>query len=138
MAIVDIGARRIGDGEPVYIVAEIGINHNGSLAHAKALIAGAKRAGADMAKFQKRNPEACVPKDQWGVERDTPWGRMSYIDYRFRVELGLEDYLEIDRYCRDLGIDWTASCWDEDSIELMERFEPPFYKLASASLTDLP
>lgn len=138
MAIVDIGARTIGDGEPVYIIAEIGINHNGALANALALIAGAKRAGADMAKFQKRNPEVCVPKDQWGVERDTPWGRMSYIDYRFRVELGLEDYLEIDRYCRDLGIDWTASCWDEDSIEFMERFEPPFYKLASASLTDLP
>ncbi|MGH2576983.1 MAG: N-acetylneuraminate synthase family protein, partial [Actinomycetota bacterium] len=77
MATVDIGSRRIGDGEPVYIIAEIGINHNGSLAHAKALIAGAKRAGADMAKFQKRNPEACVPKDQWGVERDTPWGRMT-------------------------------------------------------------
>jgi hypothetical protein len=77
-------------------------------------------------------------RSQRGLERDTPWGRMSYIDYRFRVELGLEDYLEIDRYYRDLGIDWTASCWDEDSIEFMERFEPPFYKLASTSLTDLP
>ncbi len=138
MASVEIGARRIGDGEPVYIIAEIGINHNGSLALAKELVAGARRAGADMAKFQKRNPEVCVPKDQWDVERDTPWGRMSYIDYRYRVELKLEDYIEIDRYCRALGIDWTASCWDEDSIDFMARFDPPFYKLASASLTDLP
>jgi N-acetylneuraminate synthase len=138
MASIEIGARRIGDGEPVYIIAEIGINHNGSLALAKKLVGGAKHAGADMVKFQKRNPEVCVPRDQWGVERDTPWGRMSYIDYRYRVELSLDDYREIDRYCRELGIDWTASCWDEDSIDFMERFEPPFYKLASASLTDLP
>ncbi|MCW8961232.1 MAG: N-acetylneuraminate synthase family protein, partial [Ignavibacteriaceae bacterium] len=76
----------IGDGHPVFIVAEIGINHNGSLDIAKKLIQGAKAAGADAVKFQKRTPEICVPKDQWNVERDTPWGRMTYIDYRYKVE----------------------------------------------------
>jgi len=137
-AIVDIGHRRIGEGQPVYIIAEIGINHNGSLEIAKLLIDGAKRAGADAVKFQKRTPEVCVPRDQWHIERDTPWGRMTYIDYRRKVELGQTDYEAIDWYCRKLGIDWTASCWDEPAVDFMEQFNPPFYKMASASLTDLP
>lgn len=133
----DIGERRIGDREPVYIIAEIGINHNGSLDIAKQLIKGAKEAGADMVKFQKRTPELCVPKDQWGIERDTPWGRMTYIDYRRKVELDFDAYSEIDRYCRMIAIDWAASCWDEESIDFIEQFDPPFHKLASASLTDI-
>lgn len=138
MAAVDIGGRKIGQGEPVYIIAEIGINHNGSLESAKKLITGAKKAGADAVKFQKRTPEICVPKDQWYIERDTPWGRLTYIDYRRKVELGQKEYEAIDSYCRHLKIDWTASCWDEASIDFIEQFEPPFYKLASASLTDYP
>ncbi len=135
---VQIGNRMIGEGHPIYIIAEIGINHNGSVDTAKELIFGAVGAGADCVKFQKRTPELCVPKDQWCLERDTPWGRMTYIDYRRRVEFDAEQYAEIDRYCRSLGIDWTASCWDEPSVDFMEQFDPPFYKMASASLTDTP
>lgn len=134
--VVNIGNRQIGEGAPLYVIAEIGINHNGSLDIAKQLIKGAKEAGADAVKFQKRTPELCVPKDQWNHERETPWGRIRYIEYRRQVEFGVEDYAEIDRYCRELDIDWTASCWDEPSIDFMEQFEPPFYKMASASLTD--
>jgi len=89
-------------------------------------------------KFQKRTPELCVPRPQWNVERDTPWGRLKYIDYKRRIEFGEKEYAEIDRYCRERKILWFASCWDEDSVELIERFEPPCYKAASASLTDLP
>jgi N-acetylneuraminate synthase len=87
-------------------------------------------------KFQKRTPEICTPKDQWLIERDTPWGRMTYIDYRHKVEFGEAQYAEIDRYCRELKIDWFASCWDEPSVEFIERFSPVAYKAASASLTD--
>lgn len=134
---VQIGNTFVGDGWPIYVIAEIGINHNGSLDNAKQLIEGAHRAGADAVKFQKRTPELCVPKDQWDIERDTPWGRMSYIDYRRKVEFGVDEYGEIDRFCRSLGLDWTASCWDEPSVDFMEQFAPPFYKMASASLTDL-
>ena len=130
---VTIQGRTIGEGEPVYIIGEIGINHNGSVEIAKQLITGAKEAGADMVKFQKRTPELCVPKDQWYIERDTPWGRMTYIDYRHKIEFGKEEYAAIDRYCKELGIDWTASCWDEAAIDFMEPFDPPFYKMASAS-----
>ncbi|MGH8509210.1 MAG: N-acetylneuraminate synthase family protein [Gammaproteobacteria bacterium] len=135
---VNIRGRTIGEGDPVYVIAEIGINHNGSVEIAKRLIEGAKHAGADAVKFQKRTPELCVPQDQWRIERDTPWGRMSYIDYRRKIEFGQPEYADIDRYCRTLRIDWTASCWDEASVEFMEQFDPPFYKMASASLTDLP
>jgi len=128
--------RLIGDGEKTYVIAEIGINHNGSLELAKQMIDGSKAAGCDAVKFQKRTPELCVPKDQWLIERDTPWGRMTYIDYRYKVEFTKEQYGEIDRYCREKGINWFASCWDEPSVDFMEQFEPVMYKAASASLTD--
>ncbi|MFO1419048.1 MAG: N-acetylneuraminate synthase family protein [Methylotetracoccus sp.] len=133
---VEIRDRAIGDGWPVYVIAEIGINHNGSLETAKELVKGARDAGADAVKFQKRTPELCVPKDQWNQERDTPWGRIRYIEYRRLIEFGLDAYAELDAWCRSLGIDWTASCWDEPSIDFIEQFDPPFYKMASASLTD--
>lgn len=135
---VQVGNRAIGEGLPLYVIAEIGINHNGSVELAKQLIKGAKDAGADAVKFQKRSPELCVPKEQWNVERDTPWGRIRYIDYRRKVEFGVDEYAEIDGYCKALGIAWTASCWDEPSVDFIEQFAPPFYKMASASLTDLP
>ncbi|MBX7150532.1 N-acetylneuraminate synthase family protein [bacterium] len=134
---IQIGSRRIGDSEPVYVIAEIGINHNGSLDIAKKMIDGAIFAGCDAVKFQKRTPELCVPKDQWNIERDTPWGRMTYIDYRHRMEFTKEQYAEIDRYCREKGIDWFASCWDEAAVEFIDQFSPPLYKAASASLTDI-
>jgi len=137
MARVKVGEKFIGDGEKVYIIAEIGINHNGSLKLAKKLVKEAKAAGCDAVKFQKRTPELCVPKDQWYIERETPWGRMTYIDYRHKVELGLNDYSEIDLYCRKNEIDWFASCWDEESVEFIEQFDVPIYKVSSASLTDI-
>jgi len=128
--------RIIGAGHPVYIIAEIGINHNGSLDIARKLIDEAVLAGCDAVKFQKRTPELCTPKDQWHLERDTPWGRMSYINYRHMVELGFDEYSEIDGYCKEKGIDWFVSCWDEVAVDFMEQFNPGVYKFASASLTD--
>ena len=135
-ATVRIGDQFVGDGHPVFIVAEIGINHNGSLDLARRLIDGAVLAGADAVKFQKRTPEICVPRDQWNIMRETPWGRMTYIDYRHKLEFGVEEYAAIDRHCRDRGILWFASCWDEEAVDFMEQFDPPAYKAASASLTD--
>jgi N-acetylneuraminate synthase len=137
MAKVKIAERYIGDGEKVFVIAEIGINHNGSLDNALKLIDGAKYAGCDAVKFQKRTPELCVPKDQWLIERETPWGRMTYIDYRHRVEFSNDEYKIIDAYCKEKDIMWLASCWDELSVDFMEQFNPPFYKAGSASLTDI-
>lgn len=136
-SIISIGNRTVGKNQPTFIIAEIGINHNGSLELAKKMIAGAASAGADAVKFQKRTPEICVPKEQWNIERDTPWGRMTYIDYRYKVEFEEAKYAEIDRYCKDNNILWTASCWDEPSVEFIEKFNPAFHKAPSASLTDL-
>ncbi len=133
---VRIGHRPVGDDHPVFIIAEVGINHNGDIGIAKKLIDGAVLAGCDAVKFQKRTPEKCVPRDQWYIERDTPWGRMTYIDYRYRVEFNERQYAEIDRHCKERGILWFASCWDEDAVTFMEQFNPPCYKAASASLTD--
>ena len=137
MGKVKIAERYIGDGEKVFVIAEIGINHNGSLENALKLIDGAKYAGCDAVKFQKRTPELCVPKDQWLIERETPWGRMTYIDYRHRVEFSNDEYKIIDAYCKEKNIMWLASCWDELSVDFMEQFNPPFYKAGSASLTDI-
>jgi N-acetylneuraminate synthase len=133
---IKIGNRLVGERQPVLVIAEIGINHNGSMELAKKLIDGAALAGCDAVKFQKRTPEKCTPLDQWYLERDTPWGRMTYIEYRHRIEFGKSDYAEIDRYCKDRGIMWFASCWDEESVDFIEQFNPPCYKAASASLTD--
>ncbi|HZY36155.1 MAG TPA: HAD-IA family hydrolase [Mucilaginibacter sp.] len=127
---------KIGPGEPCYIIAEIGINHNGSLDIAKQLIDEAVAAHASAVKFQKRTPEICVPKDQWEIMRDTPWGRMSYIDYKRKTEFGIVEYATIDQYCKKVGIDWFVSTWDVEAVDFMEQFDTPLYKLASASLTD--
>lgn len=133
---IQINDQVIGPGQPVYLIAEIGINHNGSLELAKKMIDGAVFAGCNAVKFQKRTPELCVPRDQWHIERDTPWGRMTYIDYRYKVEFGLAEFRAIDQLCRERGIAWFASCWDEAAVEFIEQFNPPLYKAASASLTD--
>ena len=135
---VQVGKRTVGAGHPVYIIAEIGINHNGSMDIAKKMIEGAAQAGCDAVKFQKRTPEVCVPQDQWLIERETPWGRMTYIDYRRRMEFTREEFQDLEKFCRALGIDWFASCWDEPSVDFMEQFAPVLYKMASASLTDKP
>jgi N-acetylneuraminate synthase len=120
----------------VYVVAEIGVNHNGDLGIAKKLIDAAVQAGCDAVKFQKRTPELCVPHAQRKVMRDTPWGYMSYMEYRKRVEFGFDEFLEIDKHCKARGILWFASCWDEPSVDFIEQFVPPCYKVASATLTD--
>jgi N-acetylneuraminate synthase len=134
--VVSIADRAVGRGQPVYVIAEIGINHNGSLDICEKLIEGAVQAGCDAVKFQKRTPELCVPLEQWNVTRDTPWGRLTYIDYKRRIEFGHEEFVQIDRICRRLAVPWFASAWDVPSVEFLERFEPPCYKAASASLTD--
>ncbi len=134
---IKIGDRWIGDGYPTYVVAEIGINHNGSLEIARRMIDSAVHAGVDAVKFQKRTPELCVPPDQRDLMRDTPWGYISYLEYRKKIEFGEDEYREIDRYCKEKGITWFASVWDEPSVEFMEAFDTPAYKIPSASLTDL-
>ena len=133
---IKLGDRSVGDGCPTYIVGEIGINHNGDLEVAKSLMLAAKRAGIDAVKFQKRTPEICVPLEQQGQMRDTPWGYMTYLDYRYKVEFDEADYTEIDRYARELGLDWFASSWDLPSLEFMEKFNPLTHKIPSALLTD--
>lgn len=133
---IKLGNRTVGDGQPAYIIAEIGINHNGDLATAKKMISAAAHAGADAVKFQKRTPEVCTPPEQQVQMRETPWGYITYLDYRYKVEFGLEEYREIDRHCQTLGLDWFVSVWDEQSVDFMEQFDTPAYKIPSASLTD--
>lgn len=133
---IKIGSQKVGDGNPVYIVAEIGINHNGDLDTAKDMILSAKETGADAVKFQKRTPELCVPKDQRDIMRETPWGYITYMEYRERIEFGEEDYREIDRFCKEIGIDWFVSVWDELSVDFIEKFNTICFKLPSACLTD--
>ena len=133
---VKIGNRLVGEGHPTYIIGEIGINHNGDLDVAKKLIDSARDAGMDAVKFQKRTPELCVPEHQRNQMRDTPWGYITYLDYRYKVEFDQEQYAEIDRYCREVGIDWFASSWDIPSLEFIDRFNPPTHKVPSALLTD--
>jgi N-acetylneuraminate synthase len=131
-----IGSVNVGDGQPCFIIGEIGINHNGDVGIAKRLIDMAEAAGSTAVKFQKRTPELCVPKAQRSVMRETPWGYISYMEYREKVEFGKEQYTEIDEYCKEHGIIWFASCWDAPSVDFMEQFNSPCYKIASATLTD--
>jgi N-acetylneuraminate synthase len=133
---VKIGKHMIGDGHPAYIVAEIGINHNGDIETVKKMIDAAVHAGVDAVKFQKRVPEVSTPPEQQKQMRDTPWGYITYLEYRRKVEFGEKEYREIDRYCKEKSIDWFVSVWDEPSVDFMEKFETPAYKIPSASLTD--
>jgi N-acetylneuraminate synthase len=133
---VRIGDRVVGPGQPVYTVAEIGINHNGDVEIAKRLIEIAASVGVDAVKFQKRTPEIATPPAMREQRRETPWGEMSYLEYRHRVEFGIPEYEEIDRYCKELGIAWFASPWDVPSVDFLERFDVVCHKVASASLTD--
>ena len=133
---VIIDGTPIGNRHPVYIIGEIGINHNGDLDITKKLIDVAVLAGCNAVKFQKRTPELCVPYEQRDLMRETPWGIMTYLEYRHRIEFGESEYREIDRYCKENKITWFASCWDEPSIEFIEQFKPACYKIASACITD--
>jgi N-acetylneuraminate synthase len=133
---LQIGDRYIGEKHPVYIIAEIGINHNGDVEIAKKLMNVAKDAGCDAVKFQKRSPEICVPEDQKGIIRETPWGLMTYFDYKVRIEFENEQFTQIDDHAREIGIVWFASPWDIPSVDFLEHFNVPCYKVASASVTD--
>lgn len=119
-----------------YIIAEIGINHNGSIDVAKKLIDIAAVAGCDAVKFQKRNPDVCVPEHQKNVMRETPWGTMTYLEYKYKVEFGKTEYDEIDSYCKEKGISWSASPWDLDSLNFLSQYDIPFIKIPSAMLTN--
>lgn len=118
-----------------YIIGEIGINHQGSLDIAKRLIDIAAAAGCDAVKFQKRNPDVCVPEDQKSKPRSWQGQQMTYLEYKYKVEFGKQEYDEIDKYCKQQGIDWSASPWDMDSLEFLKQYSIPFIKLPSAMLT---
>ena len=133
---IKIGNRLVGDGYPTYIVAEIGINHNGSLDILKKMIEAAAHAGVEAVKYQKRTPRISTPPGQQKQMRDTPWGYITYLEYRYKVEFGEKEYREIDRLCKEYGIAWFASVWDEQAVDFLEKFDLPAYKIPSASLTD--
>ena len=131
-----IGSEVIRENKDPYLIAEIGINHNGDLQIAKRLIDAAFACRWNAVKFQKRVPEIAVPEAQKSVMRDTPWGRMTYLEYKKRIEFGQEEYDYIDRYCREKPIDWTASPWDIPSLRFLLQYDVPFIKIASATLTN--
>ncbi len=136
MTKVKIGSRWVGPGEPAFIVAEIGINHNGDVNLAKQLVAAAHASGCDGVKFQKRTPELCVPESQKNKIRETPWGDLTYLEYRRRIEFAEAQYREIDAYCQALGILWSASVWDLPSVDFLVPFKPCYLKIPSAALTN--
>lgn len=121
----------------IFVIAEAGINHNGSLDLAKQLIDLAHETGCDAVKFQKRNPDVCVPENMKEVVRETPWGTMTYLEYKKRIEFGHQEYSEIDKHCKNVGISWSASAWDLDSLLFLDEFDLPFHKIASALSTNL-
>jgi N-acetylneuraminate synthase len=132
---VKIGGRSVGDGESCYIVAEIGINHNGDLDLAKRLISVAIAAGCNAVKFQKRTVDVVYTPDELAKPRESPFGTTNG-DLKRALEFGQEEYEDIDAYCKAVKIAWFASCWDEDSVDFIDQFDPPCFKIASASLTD--
>ena len=134
---MQIGNNLIGVGHPVYVIAEIGINHNGDVNIAKRLMSVAKNAGCNAVKFQKRTPAICVPDEQKDILRETPWGLISYYEYKMRTELGEIEFQQINEFAKELCIDWSASPWDIPSLHFLENFNVPFYKVASACVTDL-
>lgn len=130
-----LGDRPVGDGHPALVLAEIGINHNGDVRVAKKLIDVAVFAGCEAVKFQKRTLDIVYTPAELAKPRESPFGETNG-DLKRGLEFGQKEYEEIDAYCRSKGIAWTASCWDEASVDFIDQFDPPFYKIASASLTD--
>jgi N-acetylneuraminate synthase len=135
MTEIKIGNRLVGDGHPCYVIAEIGINHNGDIDTARKLIDVAAAAGCDAVKFQKRTVDVVYPAEELARPRESPFGTTNG-DLKFGLEFGLEEYREIDRYCKERKISWFASCWDEASVDFIAHFKVPCFKIASASLTD--
>jgi N-acetylneuraminate synthase len=134
---VKIGNKTVGPGNPCYVIAEIGINHNGDIDIAKQLIKMSAEAGCDAVKFQKRTPELCVPLDQRNVIRETPWGQMTYMDYRYKVEFDESQYQDLANYASSLNVHLFASPWDVESVDFMVKMKHPVIKIPSASITDL-
>ncbi|NUO98566.1 MAG: NTP transferase domain-containing protein [Nonomuraea sp.] len=133
---VAVGDVLVGDGEPVYVIGEIGINHNGDLDIARRLIDVAAEAGCQAVKFQKRTPAICVPEEQKGQIRQTPWGEMTYLEYKERTEFGYDEYRQIAKYCDERGLHWFASPWDVPSVRFLEDMDVVTHKIASASVAD--
>lgn len=119
-----------------YLIAEIGINHNGDLQIAKRLIDAAFACSWDCAKFQKRSPDICVPENQKNIIKDTPWGKITYLEYKHKIEFDKKEYDYIDKYCKEKPIDWSASVWDIPSLEFIANYNVPFIKISSSKLTD--
>ena len=134
---VRIGRFTVGEGHPVYVIGEIGLNHNGDVEIAKRLIDVAAVAGVQAVKFQKRTPEISTPEHMKQVPRETPWGTMTYLEYRYRVEFDRDQYAEIGAYADSRGLDWYASPWDEPAVDFLEDLDVVAHKVASASVTDL-
>ncbi|HUN53782.1 MAG TPA: N-acetylneuraminate synthase family protein [Smithella sp.] len=135
MADVMIGNKKVGDGKSCYIIAEIGINHNGDIEIAKRLIDLAKISGCDAVKFQKRTVDVVYTTEELAKPRENPFGETNG-DLKYGLEFDLKDYKEIDKYCQGKKLPWFASCWDEGSVDFIAQFDVPCYKIASASLTD--
>ena len=132
---IRLGSMVVGPGKPCYVIAEIGINHNGDIDLAKKLINVALGAGCDAVKFQKRTIDVVYSPEELAKPRESPFG-MTNGDLKRGLEFEIEEYQEIDRYCREVKIDWFASCWDEASVDFIAQFRAPCFKVASASLTD--
>jgi N-acetylneuraminate synthase len=130
-------ALNIKDFDKPYMIAEIGINHNGDLQIAKKLIDATFGCGWHCAKFQKRTPDICVPEAQKSIMRETPWGKMTYLEYRKKVEFGNKEYDYIDAYCKEKPLDWTASVWDIPSLDFILQYKVPFIKIPSAMVTNI-
>ncbi len=120
-----------------FLIAEIGINHNGSVELAKRLIDLAKKYDFDSVKFQKRDSDICVPEHQKGKIRNTPWGEMTYLEYKQKIELGEKEFNEIEKYCKKIKIDWFCSPWDVNSLKFMKKYKTKYNKVASAMVTNL-
>jgi len=134
---IKIAEKIINKESDAYVIAEIGLNHNGDMDLAKKLIIEAKRAGSNAVKFQKRFPDECVPEDKKKEIRMTPWGEMSYLDYRFKVEFDEKEYDEIAVFCKKEEIDWFVSVWDHSSIDFMKKYDPIAVKVPSDKMNDL-
>ncbi len=132
---VKIGKKVVGDGQPCYVIAEIGINHNGDIDLAKRLISVAVAAGCDAVKFQKRTVDVVYTREELAKPRESPFGNTNG-DLKRGLEFTQQDYEDINAYCKAVQIDWFASCWDEQSVDFIDKFNVPCYKIASASLTD--
>ena len=120
----------------IFVIAEIGINHNGSLKLAKQLIDLAKKYNFDTVKFQKRDPNICVPEHQKSEIRNTPWGKMPYLEYKQKIEFGEKEFKEIDNYCKKIKINWFCSSWDVNSLKFLKKFNTKYNKVASAMITN--